>query len=89
MLTLQECLDFSELNEDEIHVIAEHERVPQIIAAEMGYTLLKSPKGIYQIRQLLLEELERAKLAGQADKARRIDQTITRFVAAHPLPRVL
>jgi hypothetical protein len=89
MITLQECLDFSDLNEDEIHVIAEHERVPEIVAAEMGHALLQTPKGVYQIRQFLLEELERAKLAGHKEKARRIDQAITRFVAAHPLPRVL
>jgi hypothetical protein len=89
MLTLRDCLDFCDLGEDEIHVIAEHEHIPDIVAAELGSTLLNSPKGIYKIRELMLEELERAKLSGQHEKAKRLDQIITRFIATHPLPRVL
>jgi hypothetical protein len=89
MLTLRDCLDFCDLGEDEIHVIAEHEHIPEIVAAELGAALLDSPRGIYQIRQFMLEELERAKLSGQHEKAKRLDQIISRFLAAHPLPRVL
>jgi hypothetical protein len=89
MITLQDCLDLSELNEDEIHVIAEHEHVPEIIAAELGHSLLKSARGIFQIRQYMLEQLEQAKLSGEREKAKRLDQLITRFVAAHPIQRVL
>ena len=33
MLSLQECIDFSDLSEDAIEAIAEHEQVPEIVAA--------------------------------------------------------
>lgn len=89
MLTLQECVDFCELTEEEVQEIAEHEHVPEIVAAELGHSLLKSPRGIYIIRRYLLENLERAASNGNLRKARHLDKVITRFNAAHPTPSVL
>ena len=36
MVTLNECMDLTGLEVEEIDAIAEHERVPQIVAAEIG-----------------------------------------------------
>ena len=36
MLTLQECIDLSGLEVEEIEAIARHERIPEIVAAELG-----------------------------------------------------
>lgn len=79
MLTLKECLDFSELTEDEVREIAEHERVPEIVAAELGHTLLNSPRGIYVIRGYLLENLEKAASNGNFRKAKHLDKVIHAF----------
>lgn len=89
MLTLDECIGMSGLTEDEIAVIAEHQRVPEIVAAEIGHALLGTPKGVYLLRGCISDLLEQAKLAGRRDKARRLDLVLTRFNAAHPVPRVL
>jgi hypothetical protein len=89
MLTLQECVDFCELTKEEVQEIAEHEHLPEIVAAELGHSLLKSPRGIYIIRKYLLENLERAASNGNSKKARHLDEVITRFNAAHPIPRTL
>jgi hypothetical protein len=89
MLTLDECIGMSGLAEDEIAVIAEHERIPQIVAAEIGHTLLKTPKGIHRLRGYICDLLEQAKLADRRDKVRHLDRVLTRFNAAHPARRVL
>lgn len=89
MLSLQECLDLSGLTEEEIQVIAEHEHVPDIVAAEMGNALLNSPKGLYAMRRFIQENLENAISQGQRDKAKRLERLYDRFVSAHPMPRVL
>lgn len=89
MLTLQDCLELSGLTEDEVSIIAEHEHVPEIIAAELGSTLLNTPKGVYQIKQMMLEELEKAASNGQRDKEKQIDKIYARFNASHPTSRVL
>jgi len=89
MLTLDECIGMSGLTEEEIAVIAEHRRVPEIVAVEIGHALLKTPRGVYTLRCYIRDLLEQAKLAGKRDKARRLDVVLTRFNAVHPTPRVL
>ena len=36
MLTLQDCIELSELSEEEILAIAEHEHIPEMLAIELG-----------------------------------------------------
>jgi hypothetical protein len=89
MLTLDECIGMSGLTEDEIAVIAEHQRVPQIVAVEMGHTLLATPKGIYRLRGFIVDLLERAEEAGRRERAKHLDRVLKLFNARHPTPRVL
>ena len=89
MITLQECLDFSELDEDAVDEIAEHEHVSPIVAAEIGAKLLDTPRGVLTIKHWLLDNLEHAKLNGQQQRARHIDEVYRRFSREHPTPRVL
>jgi hypothetical protein len=89
VLTLDDCMAFCGLSEDEIDAIAEHEHVPEIVAAEIGAELLKTPKGIFQIKGFILDNLEKAKLAGEDAKAKHLDGVYARFHATYPTPRVL
>jgi hypothetical protein len=89
MLSLNDCIAMSGLTEEEVAIIAEHEHLSMIVAAELGYTLLKTPKGIFTLRGYIADVLAQAKLAGNKDKAKRVDLALTQFNAAHRLPRVL
>ncbi len=89
MLSLAECIGMSDLTEDEIAVIAEHEHVPDIVAVELGQDLLKTSKGVFILRCYIGDVLEQAKLAGKRDKVKRLDRLLTRFNAEHGFPRVL
>ena len=89
MLTLAECIGMSDLTDDEIAVIAEHEHVPEIVAVELGNGLLQTPKGVFILKCYIVDVLEQAKLAGKRDKVKRLDRLLTRFNAAHRIPRVL
>lgn len=84
MLTLEECLDFSELSEEEVLEIAEHEHLPEIVAAALGHTLLKSPNGVDIIRSYFLENLEKATSRGDVRKVRQVDGLIRRFLSRAP-----
>ncbi len=84
LLTLQECLEFCELTEDEIHAIAEHEHIPEVVAAELGECLLRSDVGTWVIKRYLLEEIEKAQSHGQVDKVARLNVVLERFNASHP-----
>ena len=89
MLSLAECIGMSDLTEDEIAVIAEHEHVPDIVAVELGQDLLKTSKGVFILRCYVSDVLEQAKLSGKRDKVKRLDRLLTRFNAEHGFPRVL
>ena len=89
MLSLEECLGFCDLAEDEVATIAEHEQVSMIIATGIGNELLKTPRGVYRLHNIFRESLERAVEKRQFDKAKLIDSSYRRFMAAHPMPRVL
>jgi hypothetical protein len=84
MLTLKDCLDFCELTEDEIHAIAEHEQVPEIVAAELGSSLLQSGSGVQAIQRFIQDNIRNAESNGQAEKAKRLEKLLARFRAAHP-----
>lgn len=84
MLTLKECIEFTELTEDEIHAIAEHEHVPEIVAAELGDCLLRSEEGICLIRRFMQDDIESAQSHGQTGKADRLHQVLAHFDATHP-----
>ena len=84
MLSLQECIDFSDLSEDEIEAIAEHEHVPEIVAAEIGATLLQTTNGVCLIKLYLLENIEQARHRGHFDKANRLEELYRRFNRDHP-----
>ena len=79
----------SGLTEEEVAIVAEHEHLPMMVAAELGYTLLKTPKGVFTLRSYIAEVLEHAKLVGDRDKAKDVDRVLTRFNAAHSSRQVL
>lgn len=89
MLSLQDCLDLSDLTEDEIQLIGARANVPQIVAAGIGHQLLKTARGRHQVRQLILDALEQAAAAGDLAEERRLRTVLARFDATHSLPRVL
>lgn len=85
MLSMQDCLGFCELTEEEIEAIAEHEHVPEIVAAELGEDLLRSPEGIHLIRHYIREDMEHARAHGHPAKAERLHRILDHFDTAHPL----
>lgn len=89
MLSLAECVALSDLTDDEVAVIAEHERVPAMAAVAMGHELLRTPKGLFRLKGFICDLLEGAKVAGDRRKARHLDRVLTRFNREHPVPRVL
>lgn len=89
MLTLQECIDFCDLDTDEVQAIAEHEHVPDIVAAEMAATLSQTPKGMHTLRRFIQENLERAAASGNLQRERYLRRVLDEFNRKHPAQRAL
>jgi hypothetical protein len=83
MLTAQECVDMSELGNEAIRAIAEHEHIPEVVAAELGQELLKATGGIAKIQRILEANLELAVQAGEQDKINDRKRVLEQFIAAY------
>ena len=69
MLTFEDCLGLSELTEDEILAIAEHENIPELAALEMGNYMMHTPGGERQLKRILLDDIAAARRAGNIPHA--------------------
>ena len=84
MLTLQDVIDYSNLTEDEIDAIAEHEHIPKIVAAEVGNYLVRSPDGVPMLKRIILEDIESAMNRGDEHHARDLRLVLQHFNLEHP-----
>jgi hypothetical protein len=83
MLTLEDCIALSELSEAEIDAIAEHEHVPEIIAAEIGNYLVHTAKGRREIRDIIHDDIANARARGDHRHAAVLKLVLKRFVDEH------
>ena len=88
MLTIEDCIALSDLTEDEIDAIAEHEHLPEMVAVELGCCLVHTADGLRRIARFIREDIERAARHGQSVHARRLTVVLKDFVAHHPAMRV-
>lgn len=87
MLSLKDCLDFCDLECDEIEAIAEHQHIPVIVAAELSSELLKTPEGVCCLHHIMLDNLNQALAHGDMEKVVRCNLAYQHLQATHPLPR--
>ncbi|MFH1806323.1 MAG: hypothetical protein ABID63_15685 [Pseudomonadota bacterium] len=87
MLTLKDCIDFSDLSEDEICAIAEYEHIPLISALEEGECLVHSKGGCRQIATMILKQAKICERAGNATHARHLQNVHDKFIAQHDAGR--
>lgn len=84
MLTIDECLDMSGLTNAEIDAIAEHEHVPEIVAAEIGSHLLGSRDGLRTLYRFINDDIRLAREHGDSQRAAYYGQVLDQFVRMHP-----
>lgn len=80
MLTLEDCMCLSELTEDEISAIAEHEHLPQIVAAEMGGDLAHTIEGRMRIWTMFRDDIRNARACGDHARSARLKQALRAFI---------
>lgn len=74
MLSLQECLDFADIDHSMIEAIAESECLPLIVAAELGYNMMNCDHGLEDVLLLIKNGMERAVVEGRLDHAAHLAQ---------------
>ena len=87
MITLEDCLAFCGLSEEEVLAIAEHEHIPEATAAGLGQYLLCCPDGPAKIRDMIIDDIRAARHAAQFAEAHHLVLVLRHFLAAHPEAR--
>ena len=84
MLTYEDCVGLSDLTPDEVAAIAEHEHIPEIVAAELGSYLVHTDSGVPKIRRIILDDIELAQQRGDTHHMLVLKMALKHFVDTHP-----
>lgn len=88
MISLEDCIAFSGLSEDEVAAIGEHEHIPQVAACALADYLLKQPHGREDIRTMIIDDIQHALGAGRIKHAQELFMALRHFLETHPDARV-
>ncbi|MBI2317471.1 MAG: hypothetical protein HYY28_17170 [Betaproteobacteria bacterium] len=83
MLTFEDCLALSELTEEEILAIAEHEHIPEMAALQLGNYLVRTASGEKRIKRIILDDIAQAKAAGDPHHALALKLVLKHFCELH------
>ena len=84
MLTLADCIALSELSDDEVEAIAQHEHIPQLAAAELGNYLVHTPAGELCVKDMIRDDIAAAAARGEGERVLALKLVIREFIARHP-----
>lgn len=85
MLSIEDCIAFSELSEEEILAIAEHEHIPEIVAAEMGNYLVHTPDGEVRVRAIIVDDIREAQRCENRERALALKLILKHYLGGHPV----
>lgn len=83
LITIDDCIGMSGLNESEVDAIAEHEHLPEIIAAELGAYLEQTPPGQRTIRHMIEDDLAHAVAIGDVRRTGILKIVLANYVRHH------
>lgn len=84
MLTFEDCLGLAALTDDEVDAIARHERIPAMVALELGFHLLRSQRGKEKARQFVVDDILEAQARNNCRDCARFGRVLGEFIASHP-----
>ncbi len=84
MITLEDCIAFCGLTEEEVLAIAEHEHRPEIVACALAKYLLNQEHGPEKIRDMIVDDVRSAQAREDAKHVRTLLHVLHHFLKAHP-----
>jgi hypothetical protein len=84
MLTLEDCLAYCDLTEEEILAIAEHENLSEMAAIAVGHYMMQQDKGPEAVFRLIVEDIRAAQQRGDPEHVRTLLHVLHHFIREHP-----
>jgi len=86
MLTIEDCIALSELTEEEILAIAQHEHIPEMAALELGSYLVQTQAGEMRIKAMIVEDIEQARREHDRKRVLTLKLCLRHFLETHARP---
>lgn len=86
MLSIQDVIDYCDLDRGEIEAIAEHEHIPVTVAAEMSEVLLCTSDGVCRLHSMIIENMQHALDSGHFQHVKDLAETYEHLQRTHPIP---
>lgn len=87
MISLEDCIALCGLSHEEVAAIAEHEHVPEIVAAAQAQYMLNRAHGAERIRDMIIDDVRSAQARGEMDHVRDLLHVLHHFLRSHPEAR--
>jgi hypothetical protein len=84
MISLEDCIGLCGLTEAEVLALAEHEHVPDIVAAALGQHLLSQPEGCRTIGAMIADDVNWAEARGDQRHAEELKSALRQFLQTNP-----
>ena len=87
MICLQDCIAMCGLTEDAVLAIAEHEHLPEIMAAALARYLLDQKHGPEKIRDMIIDDVRTAQARGDRQHVQTLLHVLHHYLKDHPEAR--
>ncbi len=83
MLSIQDCIELSDLSEEEILAIAEHEHIPEMVAIELGSYLVHTAEGEKRIKAMIVDDIDAARARGDLKRVASLKLVLRHYLEHH------
>ena len=83
MLTYEDCVELSDLTDEEIEAIATHEHLPEMAAQEMGSYLVLTPDGEKRIKRMIADDISAARERGDRHRVATLKLVLKHYLEHH------
>ena len=84
MITLEDCIAFCGLTEEEVLAIAEHEHLSEIAATALAQYLLSHEHGTEKVRDMIVDDIRESQHRDDKARVRTLLHVLHHFLKAHP-----
>jgi len=83
MITMDDCIAFCGLTEQEVLAVAKHEHMPEISASALASDLLSREHGAEKVRDIIVDNIREAQFRGDREHVLALLHVLHHFLRRH------
>ena len=83
MITLEDCIALCGATREVVLVIADHEHIPEVVAASLASYMLSLENGAEDVRNMIVDNIRQAQRHGDRKNVLKLLHVLHHFLRAH------